>query len=195
MRTYTNSSHLVVLLLASLLSCFPRSYGFLHGRKSYLQHLPLRTIHLDGKTSGVEGTEGISRRDVIRGAALLFLAAGEGVPFFTALKNKSEGKASAAVISQIEGTYSDPQHPRGYRILRRDMTAPGIVRVELQDEPQIPPVALKATLTQKSGASVLLFDFSIKGGPRDIAGTFRSVEGQIDFPDGNTWKKITKWEQ
>jgi len=82
----------------------------------------------------------------------------------------------------IVGVYSDPQHRKGYRVIRKDAT--GIV-VSLSDsgsrgkEIIIPAKATKTSVE---------FDFSSKGGPASLKGTIK--DNVITFPDGNTWTKL-----
>ena len=80
----------------------------------------------------------------------------------------------------VDGIYSDPNHPAGYRAVRVDK---GKMYITLQDDPKgevIDVVGKKA----KSG---YLLDFSSKGGPKDIAATVE--DGKLIFPDGNAWTR------
>merc|ERR1712232_94069 len=50
---------------------------------------------------------------------------------------------------------------------------------------------VKVKQDKKDGNTLLTFDFSPKGGPKDIIGTLASDGNSISFPDGNKWKKNT----
>lgn len=193
-----------------LLLLLPTGEGFIspHSHARCLSLRPTLETALRSSSSQ-DGDE--DRRGLIKFAALGLLAAGEGIPFFTAVKNKADGKASSAVISQIEGTFRDPNHPRGYRTIRASVTdgatpaerarAIGVVTVEMQDEPsagergkgagggEVLTTSAKLSLNS-SGSSVLLFDFSKRGGPSGVPGVVGEGGTTISFPDGNTWTKI-----
>jgi len=95
-----------------------------------------------------------------------------------------------AVIALLEGTWSDPEHPRGYRTLSGSAalgSASGDVTIELQDDPDGPVLKLPATLSLDPPA--LVIDFSAKGGPSEVKATVDAAAGKLSFPDGNVWTK------
>eukprot|EP00587_Corethron_hystrix_P008147 CAMPEP_0113323780 /NCGR_PEP_ID=MMETSP0010_2-20120614/16560_1 /TAXON_ID=216773 ORGANISM="Corethron hystrix, Strain 308" /NCGR_SAMPLE_ID=MMETSP0010_2 /ASSEMBLY_ACC=CAM_ASM_000155 /LENGTH=334 /DNA_ID=CAMNT_0000182847 /DNA_START=545 /DNA_END=1549 /DNA_ORIENTATION=+ /assembly_acc=CAM_ASM_000155 len=96
--------------------------------------------------------------------------------------------AAATPAVSYQGVYSDPKHPRGYRILTGDASK-GTMR--LRDEPagELYTIPLKIRTDRKTGATSLLIDFRVKGGPKDAAGTLGSDGRTLTFPDGNVWKK------
>ena len=140
----------------------------------------LSSLSLDDEDAGP------TRRELIRGAALAILAAGEGIPFLTAIKSKADGKLSSSVIAELEGTWLDPNHPRGYRRIAPGARV-GEVAVELQDEASSPVVTVLAKLA--GNPPVLIFDFSPKGGPTAVTATIDSAARELNFPDGNAWTK------
>ena len=89
------------------------------------------------------------------------------------------------------GVYSDPKHPKGYRVLIGGVDS---ATLTLQDDPNgslLFNVPVK--VDSKDGAVTrFTLDLSQKGGPTNIAGELgRDKEGipTISFPDGNAWKK------
>lgn len=86
--------------------------------------------------------------------------------------------------SGIDGVYSDPNHPKGYRVVR--VQGDGKVCVELQDEADGPVIELVGKM--KSSQGYLFIDFSPKGGPKNLAATFK--KNKLVFPDGNSWTKL-----
>ena len=102
----------------------------------------------------------------------------------------SAGPALAA--SPLEGRYSDPLHPGCTRTV--SVTAGKVTGADgagsdgacKAGEP-VKEWALAATFA-KDGQSMKV-DFSPKGGPKDVTGTWNGKDG-ITFPDGNTWAKL-----
>jgi len=100
---------------------------------------------------------------------------------------KAEPEVSA-IISDFPGVYSDPKHPKGYRVI---ISAGGKTSMQLQDDPagKVFSIPIKVKNDKKAG-TILTIDFSPKGGPKNIAGTVEK-KGKISFPDGNVWTKTT----
>jgi len=100
---------------------------------------------------------------------------------------KAEPVASA-IISDFPGVYSDPKHPKGYRVI---ISAGSKVSMQLQDDPagKVFSIPIKVKNDKKVG-TLLTIDFSPKGGPKNIVGTVEK-KGKISFPDGNVWSKTT----
>lgn len=96
--------------------------------------------------------------------------------------------AVAVDAPSIAGVYTDPNHPKGYRVVRETK---GGVAITLQDDPhsEIIDITAKAKANKKNGETTLTIDFSKKGGPKNISGVFK--DGKISFPDGNSWPKAT----
>mmetsp|Transcript_14309 Transcript_14309/g.30569 ORF Transcript_14309/g.30569 Transcript_14309/m.30569 type:complete len:246 (-) Transcript_14309:74-811(-) len=133
-----------------------------------------------------------SRRDFFNGIASAALVAGAIVAQPRAAMAKgssSKGKTAAAPLaSPINGIYSDPNHKKGYRVVRAVDRNNAVVT--LQDEPKGPIITVngKVKTSKKSGTTVTL-DLSPKGGPKDIVATLTG--DQLVFPDGNAWTKFT----
>ncbi len=85
--------------------------------------------------------------------------------------------------SGIDGIYSDPNHPDGYRIVRT--SSGGNVMITLQDGPSGPVVELVGI---RASNGDILIDFSPKGGPKDLSASFK--DDKLVFPDGNAWPKL-----
>jgi hypothetical protein len=102
--------------------------------------------------------------------------------------------ASANAAIDFVGSYSDPNHPNCQRVI--DTVSPGKVSVSGTDgNPVCPPdgsgKAWKLDGTV-SGSSIVV-DFSPKGGPTNLKGSFLKndvvLNGGIQWPDGNLWSK------
>ena len=61
--------------------------------------------------------------------------------------------------------------------------------IEINDGPKSDTFSVAANAKEGKGETVLTIDFSVKGGPKDVPGVFKS--GLISFPDGNVWPKAT----
>jgi hypothetical protein len=99
-----------------------------------------------------------------------------------------------AATDLFAGSYSDPNHPNCQRVIAT--VSPGKVSVSGTDgNPGCPPNGsgkgwkLDGTV---SGSSIVV-DFSPKGGPANLKGTFLkndiALNGGIQWPDGNLWSK------
>jgi hypothetical protein len=87
-------------------------------------------------------------------------------------------------LGGVDGIYSDPNHPTGYRIVR--VTKGGKVYVTLQDDPKSDVVDVEGL--KKVGSGYITIDFSPKGGPKDIMAVVKV--DKLVFADGNTWTKL-----
>lgn len=98
-------------------------------------------------------------------------------------------RSLAADVCSYQGVFTDPKHPKGYRVLTGGASK---ATMQLQDDPggtvYTIPIQVKSDLTTK-----LTIDFSVKGGPADVPGVIGSDKGvtTLTFPDGNVWKKET----
>mmetsp|Transcript_2599 Transcript_2599/g.3826 ORF Transcript_2599/g.3826 Transcript_2599/m.3826 type:complete len:184 (-) Transcript_2599:127-678(-) len=88
--------------------------------------------------------------------------------------------------SSINGIYTDPNHPNGYRIVRVIDDFPTVVT--LQDEPDGPIITCDGDVKTSSGTTTITLDLSKKGGPKDITATLG--KDKLIFPDGNAWTKL-----
>lgn len=87
-------------------------------------------------------------------------------------------------LGGVDGIYSDPNHPTGYRIVRA--TKGGKVYVTLRDDPKSDAVDVEGL--KKVGSGYITIDFSPKGGPKDIMAVVKV--DKLVFADGNTWTKL-----
>jgi len=83
----------------------------------------------------------------------------------------------------IDGVYFDPNHPKGYRVVK--VKKDGKVCVELQNDPAEQAVELVGKMRQ---SGFLFVDFSPKGGPKYLAASFKG--DKLTFTDGNSWTKL-----
>lgn len=93
---------------------------------------------------------------------------------------------------KYNGVYTDPKHPKGYRVLIGSTKS---ATIKLQDDPSAEaynlPVQVQMS-TEEDEVKQFLFDFGPKGGPAHVVGVYsKDREGipVISFPDGNAWKK------
>lgn len=96
----------------------------------------------------------------------------------------------------FNGTYSDPNHPDCARyILQVNSTyaevsgydAAGGEGVACDGETDEPWGPLPGSV---SGDSISV-DFSSKGGPSDLSGSYNTTSNGIDWEDGNVWSKVS----
>ena len=86
------------------------------------------------------------------------------------------------------GWYVDPNHPCCTRSVT--VTQAGAVTVESRDSPEAAQWRLAGEATvSPDGRSMLVIDFSPKGGPSDLTATMTDA-GDIAFPDGNVWRAV-----
>ena len=92
----------------------------------------------------------------------------------------------AISVNDFAGIYSDPNHVDCFR------------KIELQEGEKMRIVGsdnvdgtnqwiLPASVDKKRGDIVV--DFSQKGGPSSLVGSYNRVKGAIEWPDGNVWTK------
>ena len=111
----------------------------------------------------------------------------------TTASKKIVSSAAPAALDSYTGVWSDPNHPKGYRVL---VAKGSSCMMELFDGPRkdgyIPEtynLPVKVKQDKKSGDIKMTFDFSPKGGPEYIVGTVGKDGNTIAFTDGNVWKK------
>jgi hypothetical protein len=133
----------------------------------------------------------ISRRDVLGGASsFTVVAAGLVVGPSSSIASSSNANANDLTASPINGIYSDPNHKRGYRVVRAVDNSNAIVT--LQDEADGPIITVPGKIkTSRREGMTLTLDLSKKGGPKNVIATLSggSNNGRITFPDGNSWTK------
>lgn len=134
-----------------------------------------------------------SRRDFMSNAAA---AAAVLVLPTVADAKTSEKDATVAATGSFQGVFSDPKHPKGYRILVSKGSGSAIMTLsdgapKDGSEAKLFSLPIKVKQDKKEGTTLLSFDFSPKGGPKDIVGILSKDGNSISFPDGNTWKKNT----
>jgi hypothetical protein len=102
--------------------------------------------------------------------------------------------ANAASSANFAGSYSDPFHPNCQRVIVKDDKAATSLTIRGTDgNPGCPPDGSGTpwTLTGQVGSdgSSILVDFTPKGGPPNLKGTWDG--SGIMWPDGNKWTKTT----
>ena len=106
-------------------------------------------------------------------------------------------EAKSVVGDIFEGRYSDPNHLEGFRVISitgeldietglRDGACDGSDRSSTVTSWTLPTKAGKG----QDESDVIIIDFSPKGGPKDLKGTFE-VDG-IRWSDGNKWTKVSQ---
>lgn len=115
-----------------------------------------------------------------------------------AASQKKDSSATLVGTGSYTGVWSDPNHPKGYRVLVANGSS---CTMTLNDGPfkngYIPDtfnLPVKVKQDKKSGNTLMTFDFSPKGGPEYIVGTVGNNGNSISFTDGNVWKKNTGLE-
>ena len=88
---------------------------------------------------------------------------------------------SSSVLSDLDGQYSDPNHPAGIRLVSHDGNQ---ITIKGRDQANAEFWQVRGQVVGNS----LLIDFSPKGGPAALKATITN-QG-ITFSDGNTWKKL-----
>lgn len=80
-------------------------------------------------------------------------------------------RAPPTVRLNYQGVYTDPNHPKGYRVLTGNART---ANLKLQDDPSDKVYNLPGQIETASDGSVrqFAFDFSPKGGPGNIVGIF-----------------------
>mmetsp|Transcript_12869 Transcript_12869/g.14090 ORF Transcript_12869/g.14090 Transcript_12869/m.14090 type:complete len:277 (-) Transcript_12869:97-927(-) len=101
-------------------------------------------------------------------------------------KKPADTKA-ATVSGSFQGVFSDPKHPKGYRVIVAKGSA---ATMSLSDGGANSKLFnLPVKVNKGKDGTTLTIDFSPKGGPKNIIGTLASDGSSISFPDGNKWKK------
>lgn len=95
----------------------------------------------------------------------------------------------------FSGKYSDPNHPDCARVITLETKSSA--KVFGADAAGGEGFACDGTTDTKWGplpASIngqeIIVDFSSKGGPSNLAGKYNEDKQEIDWQDGNAWKKI-----
>ncbi|KAL7535183.1 hypothetical protein ACHAXR_011256 [Thalassiosira sp. AJA248-18] len=134
-------------------------------------------------TKKVANKKTLSRRDVFIGAGAATIASTFwDVEFVGVVRDRTP-------LPPINGVYSDPNHKKGYRVVRAVDKSNAVVT--LQDEPNGAIITVDGKIKSKSSGTTITLDFSSKGGPKDIVATFSNGSGgeQLFFSDGNAWTK------
>ncbi|CAB9529913.1 expressed unknown protein [Seminavis robusta] len=89
-----------------------------------------------------------------------------------------------------QGVYFDPNHPDGYRIIRTDSKT-GKTTMTLSDgvPTQEEAKTYTAAVTVDGNNNAFVFDFSFKGGPKNLKATLADDKQSLAFEDGNIWTK------
>lgn len=125
-------------------------------------------------------TNAASRRDFFSSVASAAVAAG-------AIVARPPSAAATPPASSINGIYSDPNHKKGYRVVRAVNKNNAVVT--LQDEPKGPIISVTGKIkTNKETGTTIVLDLSPKGGPKDVVATLNG--DKLFFPDGNAWTKL-----
>ena len=101
------------------------------------------------------------------------------------------GLGVAPVFAQVQdsvfvGQYNDPNHPGCLRKISsagKDITIVGSDEIDGTKQ-----WLLKAT---EDYPGTIFVDFSPKGGPPDLLGVYNEKAGEIKWPDGNAWTKLS----
>jgi len=134
-------------------------------------------------------------------AATIFSGAVGAAPSaaFAAGTKKSKTEVSDPALLAYQGVYMDPNHPKGYRVLVGKQQA---ATMQLQDDTsgsEVYNLPVKISKDKKTQEVKLTFDFSSKGGPKNIEAVLGTSDNNksgtttttLVFPDGNVWKKET----
>ena len=97
--------------------------------------------------------------------------------------------ASATPPASFSGEYWDPYHPTGFRTVK---LSGNLLNIVGKDEPDLPTWKV----TGDVNGNTAKIDFSSKGGPKDLTGTYVDKFGSvgISFPDGNRWVKVSEMQ-
>jgi len=135
----------------------------------------------------------LSRRDLLSSMPAAVATTGAIlIPWKGANAADDASTTSSSPTISYQGVFTDPQHPKGYRVLIGDGKEG---RMQLQDEPDdtVFAIPFKINTDKKTNEVRLALDFTAKGGPKDVPGVLGSNKDvtTISFPDGNVWKKET----
>ena len=118
----------------------------------------------------------ISCRDIFNGVASAAVAA--------ALVARPPSSIANDLPPPVNGIYSDPNHKRGYRVVRALDKSNAVVT--LQDEEGGPIISVPGKIkTSKREGTTITLDLSKKGGPKNVVATL-SDSNHLSFPDGNS---------
>lgn len=121
----------------------------------------------------------ITRRDIVNGVA--------SAAFAAALVVRPPSSIANDLPPPVSGIYSDPNHKRGYRVVRA--VDKSNVVVTLQDEVGGLVISVPGKIkTSKREGTTITLDLSKKGGPKDVVATL-SDSNHLSFRDGNSWTK------
>jgi len=143
-----------------------------------------------------------TRREVLSeammiGSAVSLASFAVVAPANAVSEKKQEKDQDSAVVptlskaSSFQGVYTDPKHPKGYRVITSTsmtLSDGGKDAVVYRDL----PLKSSKDKNENNGATLLTLDFSIKGGPENAVGIFENngnLDYTIRFPDGNLWTK------
>ena len=175
----------VCCLLTALVSV---SHGF----------APLRSASTVTTTQlGMASSPPPSRRDVLKNAGSAAAAAScvwfNPTPVQAAFDGGiTEQSAKNKANESYQGVYYDPKHENGYRVLMAVKGSDNKATMTLCDG--VPKDSTDEAKTYREiPVSVdngdFVFDFSFKGGPKNIKGKLSPDKQSITFEDGNTWTK------
>jgi len=131
-----------------------------------------------------------SRRD------LLTTVVGTATATAAALIIAPSAVVAAEPAWRSQGVWFDPKHPDGYRTIRvlkgckgGVMTlSDGVSKEEMLEE-KVEKTYNDIPVKLNDIDNNLTFDFSFKGGPKDVVGVLSDDGKKLTFPDGNTWVK------
>jgi len=134
----------------------------------------------------------ISRRELF--SAVPATAAAAAAMFSGAPAAFAAGGDDKKEALSYQGIFTDPKHPKGYRVL---VGGDKGAMMRLQDDPkdEVYNLPIKISKDKKTKEAQFTFDFSPKGGPKDVVAVLGKTEKSgtttLVFPDGNVWKKET----
>lgn len=88
----------------------------------------------------------------------------------------------------VEGVYKDPNHPKGYRVIRKQKGSSLVVELKNELNSDVTLIAAKSGASKKEG---IFIQFDFPGSDNTVnkmKGSF--ADGIITFPDGNKWTKL-----
>ena len=125
---------------------------------------PMRTRSVLSMSEVPKFEGATSRRQALLTGAGLSLATAVAPPAFAAETMASGG---------YQGVYSDPKHPKGYRVLRA--VNAGSTAIELQDEPNADIFSVAGTSTFDKAKGETTIKIGMRGRSRDIDMRARSA--------------------
>ena len=119
---------------------------------------PMRTRSVLSMSEVPKFEGATSRRQALLTGAGLSLASAIAPPAFAA--------ETAVASGGYQGVYSDPKHPKGYRVLRA--VNAGSTAIELQDEPNADIFSVAGTSTFDKAKGETTIKIGMRGRSRDI---------------------------